>query len=113
MPRNISFALTKEQVKNRTKTVTRRDGWWNLTGGEILNAVEKSQGLKKGEKVKVICQIRVIRSETERLNCITQEECVKEGFPNMTPEQFIKMFCKSHKEITEYDHVNRIEFEYV
>jgi len=27
MPRNMSFMLTTEQIKNRTKTVTRRLGW--------------------------------------------------------------------------------------
>jgi len=36
MPRNISFALTTQQVRNRTKTVTRRAGWLFLKAGDIL-----------------------------------------------------------------------------
>ena len=45
MPRNMSFMLTTEQVRNKTKTVTRRLGWWFLKPGEIVNAVEKGMGL--------------------------------------------------------------------
>jgi len=49
--------LTTSQIKNKPKTVTRRLGWWYLQPGNIINAVEKGMGLKKGEKVKKICQI--------------------------------------------------------
>lgn len=41
MPRNMSFALTTDQVKDRVKTVTRRNGWWFLKPGDIVNAVKK------------------------------------------------------------------------
>ena len=34
--RNISFALTKQQFLDRTKTVTRRLGWKNLEVGTLL-----------------------------------------------------------------------------
>jgi hypothetical protein len=111
--RNISFALTTDQVRNRIKTVTRRDGWLNLKSGEILNAVEKGMGLKKGEKVKIICQIRVISSTRERLSDITQEEVIKEGFTKMTPYNFVGMFCQSHKGCYPDKEITRIEFEYV
>ena len=43
MPRNMSFMITKEQVRNRTKTVTRRLGWAFLKPGDIVNAVEKGK----------------------------------------------------------------------
>lgn len=58
MPRNMSFSITTDQVRNREKNVTRRNGWWFLKSGDIVNAVEKTMGLKKGEKIKRICQIR-------------------------------------------------------
>ena len=58
--RNISFSMTTEAVRRREKTVTRRLGWWNLKPGTVLQAVEKAQGLKKGEHVKPICLIRVV-----------------------------------------------------
>jgi hypothetical protein len=55
MSRNMSFSMTTEAVRNRSKTVTRRLGWWGLQPGTILQAVEKAQGLRKGEHVKPIC----------------------------------------------------------
>ena len=59
MPRNMSFMLTTEQIRNRTKTVTRRLGWQFLKTGDVLNACVKCQGLKPGETVERLCQIRV------------------------------------------------------
>lgn len=112
MPKNMSFMLTTEQIKNRTKTVTRRSGWVFLKPGDIVNAVEKGQGLKKGEKIKHICQIRILSIRSEPLNIITKEECIKEGFPAMSPEDFINMY-RDHNRVFAYTHVNRIEFEYV
>jgi len=49
--RNMSFAMTTKQVRNQTKTVTRRFGWWFLKAGDIVQPVEKAMGLKKGEKI--------------------------------------------------------------
>ena len=53
MPRNMSFSLTTDQVRNRTKTVTRRLGWWKnkhgkrlLQVGDIVNACVKCMGLQ-------------------------------------------------------------------
>lgn len=113
MPRNMSFMLTTKQIKNRTKTVTRRIGWYFLEVGDIVNAVEKTQGLKKGEKVKRICQIRIKSIRWgEPLYKITQDECIKEGFPEMTPDDFINMFCK-YNNVWMTCPVTRIEFEYI
>jgi hypothetical protein len=105
--------LTTEQVRNRTKTVTRRMGWKFLKPGDVLNAVEKGMGLKKGEKIKKICQVRVVDVKLEALWLIDEVECVKEGFPEMTPAEFTEMFCKSHKHCSEDTIVTRIEFEYL
>lgn len=112
MPRNISFALTTAQVKSRQKTVTRRFGWWQLKAGDRLIGVEKSMGLKKGEKVKPICEIEVTSVRKERLDLITKEDCIKEGFPELHPKEFVEMI------ITQYackhdDLINRIEFRYI
>jgi hypothetical protein len=103
--------LTTGQVKKRTKTVTRRLGWWFLKPGDILNAVEKCQGLKKGEKIKQICQIEVVSTRVERLYDIDRDDCIAEGFPDMSPDKFIEMFCRHNKCVPEIP-VNRIEFKY-
>jgi len=44
MPRMISMFLTQQQVKARTKTVTRRLGWRWLKPGTLLQPVVKAQG---------------------------------------------------------------------
>jgi hypothetical protein len=109
---NISFFLTTEQVKNKTKTVTRRLGWWNLKAGAVLTACEKCQGLKKGEKINRLCQIKVVDVSIERLNLITKEDVAREGFPDWEPQDFIDMFCK-HNKCEPDTLVARIEFEYL
>ena len=111
--RNISFFLTTDQVQNKTKTVTRRHGWWHLKQDEILQAVVKCQGLKKGEKIDKICQLKVVSVKKETLRNITQEEVIKEGFPNMTPGDFVKMFCDTHTGCSPDSVINRIEFKYI
>ena len=112
MPRNMSFALTTYQVRNKTKTVTRRFGWWFLKPGDVVNAVEKSMGLKPGEKIKRICQIRVISVRKEPLSAITEEDVVKEGFIGWTVRDFIDMLA-GHNKCSDNEPVNRIEFEYL
>ena len=112
MPRNMSFAMTTEQIRNRSKTVTRRFGWWFLKPGDTVNAVEKSMGLKKGEKVKRICQIRIISTRREPLDEISEFDVVDEGFPTRSPAQFVEMLVK-HYGCKPDAICNRIRFEYV
>jgi hypothetical protein len=69
-------------------------------------------GLKKGEKIEKLCQIRVVNVRRESLWNITDPECAKEGFPKMCVHEFVRMFrkemkCQSTQEVT------RIEFEYL
>ena len=110
MPRNMSFWITLQQMKDGVKDVTRRCGWWFLKPGDILNAVEKGQGLNKGEKVTHLYQIKVFSTRSEKLSDITQEECVREGFPNLTPIEFVEMFCKANGCLPN-EEINRIEFK--
>ena len=42
-----------------------------------------------------------------------KQEVIKEGFPEMTPLEFVNFFCRSHKNCQEDTHVTRIEFEYI
>ena len=112
MARNMSFMLTIEQIRNQTKTVTRRLGSWFLKPGDIVNACEKCQGLKKGEKITKICQIRILHSRKVLLCNMEPLDYIKEGFPELDNDGFIKMFMKEMKcERTVF--VNRIEFEYL
>lgn len=112
MPRNMSFMLTTEQVRDRSKTVTRRLGWWNVKGGEILNACEQCQGIKRGEKINKLARIRVLNSCPTHLADISREDCKREGFPKLQPHEFVEMFCQ-HNKCLPSTTVNRIEFEYL
>ena len=112
MPRNMSFLLTTPQVRAGTKDVTRRLGWQFLQPGDIVNAVEKCRGLKKGEKVKVIRQIFIISTRRESLRRIDALELIREGFPGMTPFDFIAMFRKANH-CSLFENVTRIEFGYM
>lgn len=107
--------MTTEQFRNRTKTVTRRLGWKDINVGDRLQGIEKGQGLKRGEKVTPLGVILVKRVDREPLDAILEDgdaECAAEGFPELTPAQFVKMFCVANQCKPEQE-VTRIEFEYI
>lgn len=121
--RNISFMLTKDQIRARSKTVTRRLGWKTLKAGDMLRGVEKGMGLKPGEKVRPLATIRVVDVRFEPLEAIVSdpdygfEECAKEGFgshPTLQwPSEFVQFFCKANRGCSPETVITRIEFEYV
>jgi len=116
--RLMSFSLTTEQMRRREKTVTRRLGWDSLVSGQLICAVEKGMGLKKGETVKRIGVVRVVRVTKEPLTALIYDadygraEVIKEGFPDMSPLEFVDMFCR-HNKVDRRRRVNRIEMEHV
>lgn len=113
--RNISFALTTEQFRNRTKTVTRRLGWKRLKAGDRLRGCVKCMGLRKGESPEVLGEIEVVSVRREPLSAIVAEGQAgadREGFPAMGPRDFVRMFCE-HMGGDEDQEVTRIEFRYV
>lgn len=115
---NMSFSLTTEQYRNRTKTVTRRIGWHNAKVNQVCRAVEKAQGLRKGEHQVQLGFHKWISLRWERLDKMLTDpeygrgEVIKEGFPEMTPAEFVEMFCKANK-CTPSTKVHRMEFEYL
>lgn len=131
--RNISFSLTTPQVRACTKTVTRRLGWANVKVGERLQGCEKCMGRKKGEPLVKLAVIEVVSVRRERLDMLTRykqtgtltlakegayfeqeaiDEIKREGFPEMTPKQFVSMFCE-HMRCQPSKVITRIEFKYV
>lgn len=117
--RNMSFALTTKQILDGSKTVTRRVGWDFLQPGDVVQAIEKGQGLKKGEHVKKLAVIKVESVTGEWMSCFrerpdAQAECVREGFPEMSPQDFYAFFRGSHADLSADDlRVQRIEFSFV
>ena len=107
----MSFSLTTQQIRDGTKTVTRRLGWWFLKPGDQVMACVKCMGLEKGEKIERIRPIMIISAQPEVLWSISKEDCAKEGFPELAPKEFIAMFRK-HMKCERNKIVNRIEFAY-
>lgn len=99
-------------MRARTKTVTRRLGWRWAVPGMRLMACRKVMGRKKGEPLVKLGVIEIVSVRREPLNAITPEDCVREGFPNLSPIGFCEMFveamgCQFGTTIT------RIEFKHV
>ncbi len=117
--RNISFMITPAQVIARTKDITRRLGWLDLEVGERLQGCEKCQGRRHGEPLIKLAIIEVVSIRREKLRRLLDEprygrrEVIREGFPTFTRQQFVEMFCKSHKGCTPDTAITRIEFRYV
>ncbi len=112
MPRNMSFALTTRQIRRGIKTVTRRLGWKNLRPGELFWAVEKAQGLKKGEKIKRLALLKCVSNRSVMLDRIDAADVAREGFAGMAPRCFVAMFM-AEMQCRPSSWVRRIEFEYV
>lgn len=116
--RRMSFALTTAQVLARTKTVTRRlaHTWATLKPGDLLLAVDKAMGLKKGESSKVLAVVCVTRVQVEQLADLDAEDVAREGFPGQDVDAFVTMFAQAHGipwDSAYQTHVRRIAFEYL
>lgn len=109
--RNMSFALTINQINDRSKTVTRRLGWSFLKVGDRLQAVEKAQGIKAGG-LKKLAVIEIVQISLEPLDTITTWDVAAEGYPGMGRADFVEMFC-THMECKPDIQVSRIRFRYV
>ena len=107
MPRRMSFSKTIAQFRDRTKTVTRRDGWLDLQPGDIVTGIEKGMGLKRGEHQVIMHDITIVSVRRERLGDITAEDVAREGFPGEDAAFFLRKYGKRA------DHmVTRIEFSH-
>jgi hypothetical protein len=124
--RNMSFALTTAQIRNRTKTVTRRIGWTFLKPGDRLRAVVQCQGLKKGEHVEELALLRVESVRVEPLRALLTDldygiaEVRREGFAGpplySSPLAFVEFFQNTHRAKARPGldaPVTRIAFSYV
>jgi hypothetical protein len=113
--KRMSFSMTTAAARAHTESVTRRLGWWSVKPGEVIMAIEKGMGLKKGEKQVEIGPFRVVSAKGEQVRDFFKygpEECAREGFPDLTPVQFVAMF-KRHHSIPDNWPVNRIEIEWL
>jgi hypothetical protein len=108
----MSVALTESAVVDRTKTVTRRLGWLMLKRGDVLTLCRKVMGRKPGEPLVRIVDVEVVSVIRQRLDQITARDVRREGFPEMTPGEFVEFFCRTHKGCTPETEVTRIKWQY-
>lgn len=115
----MSFALTTSQIQAREKWVTRRLGWLRLKPEDAISPVKKCMGFKPGERVERLRgPLVVVSARREPLSRMLEdpgygiEECRLEGFPEMSPEEFVAFFCASHKGCQRATVVTRIEWRY-
>lgn len=105
--RRISFNMTQDQIRDRSKSVTRRLGWRNAKVGERLLGVDRL----RSKDAKALAIVEVVRVNREPLNSITDEDVAAEGYPGRSPEWFVDKFCKAMK-CPATQAVTRIEFRY-
>jgi hypothetical protein len=124
----MSYSKTIEPFRDGTKDTARRLGWLNLKPGDHYTAIEKGQGLKKGEHVVPLGQCICISNEPEPVdeiirrpirfdpihNPLKRREVEREGFPHLSEEEFVEMFCKFNtnpkRKCTPETVINRIQF---
>lgn len=112
MSRLMSVSLTEQAVVERRKTVTRRLGWLFLKPGDTLTLCWKVMGRRKGEPLVRLCDVRVVSVRRERLDAISVEDVIREGFPTASPLWFVDFFCEEMR-VTPETMVTRIEWEYL
>ena len=113
MARLMAVSLTENQVRARTKTVTRRAGWLMLRPGDQLTLCRKVMGRRRGEPLERIASVEVRSVRREPLDAITAADVAAEGFPHMTPAEFIDFFCRSHRGCQPSSEITRIEWRYL
>ncbi|WP_280413759.1 hypothetical protein [Nocardia carnea] len=113
MPRLMSVSLTENQVRDRSKTVTRRVGWTMLRAGDRLTLCRKVMGRRRGEPLVRIVDVEVVSTRREPLDAITVDDVTAEGFPQMTTSDFVDFFCASHRGCGPATEITRIEWRYL
>jgi hypothetical protein len=100
MSRLLSVSLTEGAVRDRTKTVTRRLGWWEdkngrrlVKAGDTLTLCRKVMGRRKGEPLVRLCDVEVVDVRREPLwDGLNDDEAAREGFPGWSRLDFYLFF---------------------
>lgn len=113
MPRLMSVAFTEQAVRDRRKTVTRRAGWLFAKPGDRITLCRKVMGRKPGEPIERLVDVEVISVRREPLAAITPDDVAREGFPDLTPAEFVDRFFVRAQRMSPGDMVTRIEWRYL
>jgi len=122
----MSVAYTEHQVRDRIKNVTRRAGWWVdkrgrrlVKPGDRLTLCRKVMGRKKGEPLERITEVEVVDVRREPLDKMLNQpeygaaEVIAEGFPDLSPAEFIDRYFVEAQGMRRTAWVTRIEWRYL
>lgn len=115
---NMAFSKSIQAMREFRKTVTRRYGWANVKPAQIVQAVEKGQGIPRGEHVVPIHEIQLLTPRWERADLMItdqaygEREVILEGFPELSPKEFVQMLCEMNKKRPD-ELVHRLEFRHL
>jgi hypothetical protein len=117
MARLMSVAYTEEQVRARTKHVTRRAGWEFARPGDRVILCRKVMG-RQGTPLVRIVAVELLDVRREPLALMIERpdygdaEVTLEGFPDLSPLNFIEHYFEEAQGIGRYDDVTRLEWVY-
>jgi hypothetical protein len=77
------------------------------------NLREQLLGRRRGEPLNRIVDVEVLAVRRESLNAITPADVTAEGFPQMTPAQFVSFFCGAHHGCDPDTEITVIEWRYL
>lgn len=109
----MAVSPTEAQARARAKTVTRRLGWRMLRPGDQLTLCRKVMGRRRGEPLERIALVEVVSVGREPLDAISEADVAVEGFPQMTPAQFVGFFCDTHRGCLPSTEVTVIKWRYL
>jgi hypothetical protein len=84
-----------------------------LRAGDRLTLCRKVMGRRKGEPLERITDVEVTSVRRERLDAITAADVTAEGFPQMTPAEFVSFFGATHRGCGPATEVTRIQWRYL
>lgn len=83
-----------------------------LKPGDELTLCPKVRGRRAGEPLERIVTVEVVSVRREPLSAITAADTIAEGFPSMSPQEFVEFFCATHKGVQPDTEITRIEWAY-
>jgi hypothetical protein len=70
-------------------------------------------GRRAGESLDRIATVEVTGVRRESLNAVTPDDVTAEGFPQLSPAEFVRFFCRTHRGCTPQTTVTRIQWRYL
>lgn len=110
----IHSTVSSHPGKQTMNHVRRTFGFRDLQPGALMKAAVRTQG-QLGVTTRVIRVVSVRREtlyQMERDCEYGRQEAALEGYPQLTGEEFVRLFCKKFK-VVPVTPVTRIEFTYV